>query len=80
VVRVPIVPGVTDTNQNLADIAQTVSGLVGLQQVELLPYNKAAGSKYEYAGMVFQPEYDETQELNLNMAPFQQLGIKVTVE
>jgi len=79
VVRVPLVPGVTDTNQNLADIVQTVRGLSGLLQVELLPYNKAAGSKYQYAGMLFKPEYNESHELNLNTVAFEQANIKVII-
>jgi pyruvate formate lyase activating enzyme len=80
VIRVPLVPGVTDTIQNLASIVQTLRGLSGLLRVELVPYNKAAGSKYLYAGMEFKPDYDESQELNLNTAIFEQAGIKVTVE
>lgn len=79
VIRVPLVPGVTDTNQNLADIVQTLRGLSGLLRVDLLPYNKAAGSKYRYAGMEFKPDYDESQALNLNTTLFEQAGIKVTV-
>jgi pyruvate formate lyase activating enzyme len=79
VVRVPLIPGVTDTEDNLEAIAQTVQGLPGLQRIDLLPYNKAAGSKYESAGMVFQPEYDESQPVNLNTAIFEQAGIKVNV-
>ncbi len=47
VIRVPLVPGVTDGNENLAAIARTISGFPGLERVDLLPYNKAAGSKYE---------------------------------
>ncbi len=79
VVRVPLVPGVTDTNQNLARIVQTLRGLSGLLRVDLLPYNKAAGSKYQSAGMEFKPDYNESGELNLNTALFEQAGIKVTV-
>jgi pyruvate formate lyase activating enzyme len=79
VVRVPLVPGVTDTDQNLSDIAQTVRGLAGLVRVDLLPYNQAAGSKYEYAGMEFKPEYDETQPVNRNTTAFKQAGIRVNV-
>jgi pyruvate formate lyase activating enzyme len=79
VVRVPMVPGVTDTNQNLAAIVQTLRGLTGLLRVDLLPYNKAAGSKYQSAGMEFRPDYDESHELNLNTALFEQADIKVTV-
>jgi pyruvate formate lyase activating enzyme len=80
VVRVPLVPGVTDTNQNLKAIAQTLRGLSSLLRVELLPYNKAAGSKYLFAGMEFKPDYNESGELNLNTALFERAGIKVTVE
>lgn len=79
VVRVPLVPGVTDTNQNVAGIVQTLRGLSGLQRVDLLPYNKAAGSKYRYAGMEFMPDYDESRVLNLNTELFEQAEIKVTI-
>jgi pyruvate formate lyase activating enzyme len=79
VIRVPLVPGVTDTDENLASIAQTVRGLPGLIRVDLLPYNKAAGSKYQYAGMEFKPDYDETRPLNINMILFEQSGVKVCV-
>jgi pyruvate formate lyase activating enzyme len=79
VVRVPLVPGVTDTNQNLSSIVQTLHGLPALLRVDLMPYNRVAGSKYRYAGMEFKPDYDESQELNLNTALFEQAGIKVTI-
>ncbi len=79
VVRVPLVPGVTDTEKNLEDIADTVRSLTGLVKVDLLPYNKAAGAKYEYAGMVFKPEYNEAQEVNINTGSFERAGIRVTV-
>ena len=79
VIRVPLVPGVTDTDENLAAIARIVRGLPGLQQVDLLPYNRAAGAKYRFAGMEFKPGYDESRELNLKTAPFEWAGVKVRV-
>ncbi len=79
VIRVPLVPGVTDTDENLAAIAQTVRGLPGLLHVDLLPYNQAAGSKYEFAGMQFKPDYDEARPLNINTTPFERSGVKVCV-
>ena len=79
VIRVPLVPGVTDTDENLADIAQTVRGMPGLLWVGLLPYNQAAGSKYEYAGMEFKPDYDEARPLNINTMLFEKSGLKVCV-
>jgi pyruvate formate lyase activating enzyme len=79
VIRVPLVPGVTDTDLNLSAIVQTVRDLPGLLRVDVLPYNKAAGSKYQYAGMEFKPEYVETQVLNLHTALFAQAGIQVHI-
>ncbi|MBI4786411.1 MAG: radical SAM protein [Chloroflexi bacterium] len=79
VIRVPHVPGVTDTDANLAAIAETVCGLPNLIRVDLLPYNRAAGGKYQYAGMQWNPEFDETRELNINPLPFQKMGVPVRV-
>ena len=78
-IRVPLIPGVTDTDENLASISRTVRGLPGLLRVELLPYNRAAGSKYKYAGMEFKPDYDERRPLNINLSSFEQAGVKVCV-
>ena len=43
VLRVPLVPGVTDTEENLAAIAAVARNHPNLLRVELLPYNRAAG-------------------------------------
>ena len=77
VIRVPLVPGVTDTDENLAGIATAVQNMPALVEVDLLPYNRAAGAKYRYAGMEFKPDYDETRPLNFNTKIFEQFGLKV---
>ncbi|HTP00903.1 MAG TPA: radical SAM protein [Anaerolineales bacterium] len=79
VIRVPLVPGVTDTDENLRAIAGAVRGLAGMLHVELLPYNRAAGAKYEAAGVEFRPKYDETRPVSINPAPFEQAGVHVRV-
>ena len=79
VIRVPLVPGVTDTNDNLTAIARTVKDLPGMLRVDLLPYNRNAGAKYRAAGMEFMPEYDETSTVNANVAIFEKAGIKIRV-
>jgi pyruvate formate lyase activating enzyme len=79
VIRVPLVPGVTDSDENLAGIANLVRGLSGLIRVDLLPYNPAAGSKYPGLGRQFQPGYDERRALNINTEVFEQMGIEVRV-
>jgi pyruvate formate lyase activating enzyme len=79
IIRVPLVPGVTDTDENLDGIVDTIKNLPGLVEVNLLPYNRAAGSKYQYTGMEFKPDYDEKRPLNINTKIFEQAGIKVSV-
>jgi len=79
VIRVPLVPGVTDTLDNLSAIARTVQSLPGLLCVDLLSYNRAAGAKYGSLGKEFHPEYDEASPVNIHSDCFEQLGIKVNV-
>lgn len=76
VIRVPLVPGATDTEKNLTAIATTVHDLPGLLQVDLLLYNRQAGAKYPALGKIFQPDYDETQPVHTNVAIFEELGIE----
>jgi pyruvate formate lyase activating enzyme len=77
VARVPLVPGVTDTMENLEAIASTLSMAPTLLEVQLLPYNRAAGGKYAACGMTFDPGFDEDREPNVDMAPFRRRGIEV---
>lgn len=45
--RIPLIPGVTDTTDNLQRIAGFISGLEGIDEVSLLPYNTIAEDKFE---------------------------------
>ncbi len=49
VIRVPLIPGITDTDENLAAIGE----FVGDSHVELLPYNALAGAKYASVGQTY---------------------------
>ncbi len=79
VIRVPLIPGVTDTAANLTAIAGLVLGSRQLVRVDLLPYNRAAGGKYAACGMTFAPGFDETAVPNVEMAAFEQAGIEARV-
>jgi len=79
VIRLPLVPGITDTNENLGAMARTAQRLPGLIRVDLLPYNRAAGGKYTACGRVFRPGFDEGREVRAETGPFEALGIKVCV-
>ncbi len=51
-VRVPLIPGITDTRDNL-DAIFAFMREAGLRRVSLLPYNPAAAAKYEWLGRPF---------------------------
>jgi pyruvate formate lyase activating enzyme len=48
-IRVPLIPGVTDTEENLQGIFAFMKG-AGLTRVALLPFNPATAAKYEWLG------------------------------
>jgi pyruvate formate lyase activating enzyme len=79
VARIPLIPGVTDTADNLKAIAKTLATTPTLVEAQLLPYNRAAGGKYMACGMVYGPGFDEDQEPNVWLEPFEREGIKVRV-
>lgn len=78
-IRVPLVPGVTDTEANLRAIARHVRDLPGRPRVELLPYNRAAGGKYAACGLEWRPDYDETVPCRTDLAPFHELEVDARV-
>ncbi len=78
VVRTPLIPGVTDTEQNLAAIAALLKEN-GVGRIELLPYHTAAGGKYASLGRVFQPAFDESVAPNPRLELFKKNGIAAVV-
>ena len=50
VVRVPLIPGITDTAQNLTAIRALVQRLPNIHELNLLPYNPIAPDKYRRMG------------------------------
>ena len=59
VTRVPLIPGVVDTEENLTAIARILHAH-GVNYAELLPYNKMAGGKYAMTLRQFEPGFDES--------------------
>jgi pyruvate formate lyase activating enzyme len=75
VIRVPLIPGVTDERQNMAEIAKTSCEIPGLIRVDLLPYHSLAGAKYPLLGLEFRPGFDENKMLQIFGEPFDALNI-----
>ena len=59
-VRVPCIPGVSDAEEQIAAIARFVTRLE-INEIVLLPYNAAAGAKYQWIGRPYALSDKETQ-------------------
>lgn len=79
VTRIPLVPGITDTDDNLMAIAQKIKKMPSLVRVDLLTYNTAAGGKYKAIGMNYIMKSLESVRPNINRSIFQDYGIMVNV-
>jgi pyruvate formate lyase activating enzyme len=75
--RVPLVPGITDTEDNLCDIFRFMRE-AGLLQVDLLPYNPSAGAKYEWLDLPYEIE-GETQD-SQRLSRFVRLALEEGVD
>jgi pyruvate formate lyase activating enzyme len=78
ITRIPLIPGVNDTEDNLTQTAQFMTEL-NVKKIELLPYNKAAGAKYKAAGLTYQVDFNETAEPNPHCEIFSKFNIEVNV-
>lgn len=79
VIRVPLIPGVTDSTANLSSIAHRVAGLPGLLGVELLAFDTRASARHEAAGLAWRLELDEPRPVDAAMAPFVDAGVAVSL-
>lgn len=78
ITRIPLIPGVNDTAENLAQTAAFLSSL-GVARIELLPYNRAAGAKYKAAGRSYQVDFDGDVPPQPRQDIFQSYNIEVNV-
>ena len=78
ITRVPLIPTVTDTVENLTRIAELMIQN-NVRKVELLPYNKMAGGKYRLVGKNYSPSFDENVEPNPRIEIFEKHGIAVKI-
>jgi pyruvate formate lyase activating enzyme len=79
IIRIPVIPGVNDTEQNYRATAELLKDDRSLIQVELLPYHKTAGSKYNMLGITYQPGFDVGQNPFMDRGIFLAEGIPCTV-
>ncbi len=81
-IRIPLIPDITDTMENLQAICDFLLNKTGLREVELLPYNSMGKSKYERLQMEFRLQKHTIQsetEMEANRERFRQKGFQVVI-
>ncbi len=76
--RIPLIPTVTDTVENITQIAALLREN-GVTYAELMSYNKMAGGKYALVGKSYTPDFDELVEVQERREIFDRFGIKTKV-
>lgn len=70
--RIPLIPGITDTNNNLSALAD----IIGDSHVELLPYNKLAPAKYKNVNREFSSLINAETAPNINTSFFKNVSVR----
>ena len=76
--RIPLIPTVTDTEENITQIAELLK-LHNIAYAELMSYNKMAGGKYAMIGKKYSPDFDESVEINEHKELFDRFGIEIKI-
>ena len=78
--EVPIIPTITDTDENLIQITNYIKTLKNIHRVDLLPYNKLGEEKYRRLNRVYRtkdipiPSEERMEEIKTY---FEREGLKV---
>lgn len=79
ILRMPVIPGVNDVPEHFEMVAALVKDAKALVRVDVLPYQRAAGAKYEMVGKRYAPEFDEGAALRLYADVFERAGVACQV-
>jgi pyruvate formate lyase activating enzyme len=80
IIRIPVIPGVNDTFENMEETADFLRGSKGLERLELLAYHKTAGAKYPLLRRDYQFSYTgDVKDPEIFRSIFESRGIKVFI-
>ena len=81
-IRVPLIPGITDTESNLAAMADFLGPLKNVRRITVLPYNKLGEDKLRRFGMTARLESLDTQSAEFvasRVEIFESQGFSVSI-
>lgn len=82
IIRFPVIPGITDTPENVTSMRDILLELHELEQIDLLPYHRIARNKYQRLSINYklqELEEPSTDRMNELKDIFENAGLKVTV-
>ncbi len=83
IIRIPIIPGITDTRSNIADLGGYISQLSSITEVNILPYNHLGEGKYPRLNRHYRlgnkVRTPSDKELNKIKYEFESHGTKVSI-
>jgi pyruvate formate lyase activating enzyme len=81
-IRIPLIPNITDSNENLESIAQFLDNLKNIDEIRLLPYNKLGEykiKKFNRTERLGKLPTQTDKEINRKCKPFESHGYKVKI-
>ncbi|MFX0172312.1 MAG: glycyl-radical enzyme activating protein, partial [Candidatus Hodarchaeota archaeon] len=82
VVRFPVIPGITETKENIDELVNYLSTLENIKEINLLPYHSLGKRKYvqlKRNDLLKDLEPPTSENLNLLSKKFMNLGYKVKI-
>ena len=82
VLRIPVVPGINDSEDNINSLIEYISGLKNIRGINLLPYHKSANNKYakmKRENKLPDLEPPSDSEMNTLKEKFSSLGCEVKI-
>ena len=78
IVRLPLIPGVNDSQENMEAVLDIIKDARSLLRVEMLRYQRTAGAKYAMVGRDYAPPFDVNAEVEIHNV-FEKYHIKTII-
>ena len=78
IIRLPLIPRVNDSLEQMNAVLEVIKGACALQRVEMLRYHRTAGAKYAMCGRIYSPPFDPQAEVEIHNV-FEMHNIKTII-
>ena len=81
-IRFPLIPGITDTNENVVSMAEFTRALGSVNRIDILPMHRIAEGKYKRLGMrskMTDRQGPSAEKITTTKKQFEDFGFTVTV-